>query len=223
MIQKTLIAFVALLLLGSSVATAQQLYGFTMEQQDHKAEIGILGGYVWTTSKDFSTTDGRVNADFKSSGYYGFEADINVRPGMQLVLLWTRQDTDAVLKGTGVPSFVPGSTPLAIEYWQIGALSGMQKGTTMPYGKFTLGGTRYALDSPGVSDEWQFSIILGLGVKVYPSDKIAIRLEGTLPWTYTNGGVGLGFGTGGAGFYVGGNGIAQWTLNAGINVLLGSN
>jgi hypothetical protein len=180
---------------------------------------------MWTVSKDFTGPPpgfGNVNADIKSSGFYGIEADINVRPGMQLVLLWTRQDTETQLTGLGVPSDVPKNEPLIVEYWQIGALQGVQKGDVMPYGKFTLGGTRYAVDRPGLSDEWQFSVILGIGAKVYPSEKIAIRLEGTMPWTFTNGGVGLGFGSGGAGLYVGGSGIAQFTVALGVNILLGT-
>ena len=220
MFRKALLGLVFTLLCGSSTAWAQW-QGFDFVAQEHKAEIGLLGGYIWTTSKDFSSATGRVNADIQSSSFYGVEADVNVRPGMQLVLLWTRQDSKAELKGLGVPTDIPGSTNLIVEYWQIGALQGAQKGQVMPYGKFTLGGTRYAVDIPGISDEWQFSVILGLGAKFYPSDKIAVRFEGTLPWTFTNGGVGLGFGTGGAGFYVGGSGIAQWTLALGVNVLLG--
>jgi len=138
------------------------------------------------------------------------------------VLLWTRQDTEAVFKGGGVPSNIDPNTPMIVEYWHIGALQGAQNGQVMPYGKFTLGGTRYAPDRPGISDEWQFSVILGIGAKIYPSEKIAIRLEGTMPWTFTNGGVGLGIGSGGASLYVGGNGIAQFTLALGVNILLGS-
>jgi opacity protein-like surface antigen len=221
MFRKVLLVFVVVLLFGSSTAWAQ-MGGFEFQEQSHKAEIGILGGYAWTVSRDFSSSSGRVNADIKSTGYYGVEADVNVRPGMQLVLLWTRQDTEFKLKGAGVPPNVPTSTPVNVEYWQIGALQGVQKGDVMPYGKFTLGGTRYAIDQPGISDEWQFSVILGIGAKMYPSDKIAIRLEGTMPWTFTSGGVGFGFGTGGAGLYVGGNGIAQFTVALGVNILLGS-
>jgi opacity protein-like surface antigen len=205
----------------ASTVSAQQFAGFEFTEQSHVAEVGVLGGYAWTTSKNFSTVNGPANVDFKSSEYWGVEIDLNVRPGAQLVLLWTYQDTDAQLTGIGVPSDVPRSTPLNIQYWQIGGLSGMQRGNVMPYGKFTLGATKYSLDDPGASDEWQFSMILGLGAKMYPNDKIAIRLEGALPFTYFNGGMSVGIGTGGAGVYVGGNGVAQWTVTLGVNVLLG--
>jgi hypothetical protein len=221
MFRKALLGVFVLLLCGTSTAWAQ-FSGFEFVEQSHKAEIGLLGGYMWTVSKDFSSPSGRVNADIKSTGFYGVEADINIRPGTQLVLLWTRQDTEFQLRGAGVPAGVPTSTPVNVEYWQIGTIGGVQKDNIMPYGKFTLGGTRYAIDQPGISDEWQFSVILGIGAKFYPNDKVAIRLEGTMPWTFTSGGVGFGFGTGGAGLYVGGNGIAQFTVALGVNILLGS-
>ncbi len=222
--RKALLVLVVAFLGAASAAQAQrrsQPQGFAFQAQDHKAEIGFLGGYVWTTSKDLSTSLGPVNADIASSGFYGFEADVNVRPGTQLVLLWTRQDTEFKLKGLGVPSGTPLSTNVAVEYWQIGAISGMQKGNVLPYGKFTLGGTRYAPDVAGIDDEWQFSCIFGIGAKMYPNEKVALRFEATLPFTFTSGGVGVGFGTGGGGVYVGGTGIAQWTLALGVNVLIG--
>jgi len=223
MFRKALVGLAVMLVCGASGAFAQaEWQGFAFEEQGHKAEIGLLGGYVWTVSKDFSTQNGRGNADIGSSEFYGAEIDVNIRPGMQLVLLWTQQDTDFLLKGNGIPPDVPTSTPVNVQYWHIGALQGAQNGQVMPYGKFTLGGTRYVIDVPGTSDEWQFSMIFGLGAKMYPSDKIAIRLEGTMPWTYTSGGVGFGFGSGGGGLYVGGSGIAQFTLALGINILLGS-
>lgn len=223
MARRTLLVLTVVLLCGASAAEAQRSrqQGFTFQEQTHKAEIGFLGGYVWTTSKDLSTSTGPVNADIKSSQFYGFEADVNVRPGMQLVLLWTRQDTDFQLKGLGIPAGVPASTGVAVEYWQIGGLSGMQKGNVMPYGKFTLGGTRFDPDVSSVDDEWQFSAIFGVGAKMYPNEKVAIRFEATLPFFFTSGGVGVGFGTGGGGVYVGGSGIAQWTLAAGVNILIG--
>jgi hypothetical protein len=222
MFRKTLIGLTLALSCSVSVARAQaQWKGFTLQEQDHKAEFGIIGGYVWTTSKDFYTT-APVNADIASSEFYGVELDVNVRPGTQLVLLWTRQDTEFKLKGLGIPSGTPSSTDVAVEYWQIGAISGAQKGKVMPYGKFTLGATRYAIDSALADDEWQFSMIFGIGAKMYPNEKIAIRFEAGLPFTFINGGVSAGVGTGGAGVYIGGSGISQWTLSLGVNVLLGS-
>lgn len=221
MFRKVLITVAAMAMLGGSTASAQ-MSGFSFTEQSHVAEVGVLGGYSWTTSKSFSTVTGPVNFDLKSTEYWGVEVDLNVRPGTQLVLLWTYQDTDVQLSGIGIPTGVPKSTPINVQYWQIGGLSGMQRGNVMPYGKFTLGATRYALDDPGTSDEWQFSMILGLGAKMYPNEKIAIRLEGALPFTYFNGGVSMGVGTGGAGLYVGGNGVAQWTVSLGVSVLLGN-
>jgi hypothetical protein len=224
MVRKLLLACLAVLLCGATAAEAQrrsQKSGFAFQEQDHKAEIGVIGGYVWTTALDFATSLGPVSADIADSEFFGIEADINVRPGTQLVLLWQQQNSDFELKGIGVPSGVLSSTGVNVQYWQIGGLGGMQNGKVMPYGKFTLGGTRYQVDG-FTGDEWQFSMIFGIGAKIYPNERIAIRLEGTLPFTVTNGGVGVGVGTGGAGVYMSGTGISQWTVALGANILLGS-
>ena len=91
----------------------------------------------------------------------------------------------------------------------------MPQGNVMPYGLFSLGGTRYA-ESGGADDIWKFSVILGLGAKVYMSEKIGLLVQGRMPFTFTGGGIGIG--TGGASIV--GTGIAQFDIGAGLMILM---
>ena len=107
----------------------------------------------------------------------------------------------------------PFTLDCAVEYWQIGGLGGMMRGKTMPYTAITLGGTRLIAEG---EDEWKFSMIFGLGVKVYSSPKVGFMIQGNWPITFTDSWGGVTVGTGGAGLAVGGTGISQLDVGGGL-------
>jgi hypothetical protein len=83
----------------------------------------------------------------------------------------------------------------------------------MPFTSITLGGTRF---SAGGDDEWKFSMIFGLGVKVYTSPKVGIMIQGNWPITFTDSWGGVTVGTGGAGVAIGGTGVSQLDVGGGL-------
>ena len=85
---------------------------------------------------------------------------------------------------------------------------------------FTLGATRYNFKTNVVCDEWMFSMMLGLGAKIYAGERIGLRLQARLPITFTSGSMGVGCGGGGCGAMVGGTGITQLDFSGGIMLLL---
>ena len=217
-----LVIVAAIVALTSGSALAQKDVGGGFEwgaEQKHKLEITPYGGYVWWASRDGTIVDGQGNLrtgnfDIKSGEFYGVEADINVKPGFQLALLWQRQDTDLEFKSAGITE----SVPFVVEYWQIGGVTGVQRDNIMPFTMFTLGGVRTQAD--GFDDQWDFGVILGLGAKIYLSERIGIRLQGRLPWIITNFGAGIFFGTGGASAGISGSGILGGDLGAGLIIAL---
>ena len=90
---------------------------------------------------------------------------------------------------------------------------GLHLSKTMPFGTVSLGGTRLAA---GGDDVWKFSMIFGLGVKVYTSPKMGILLQGNWPITFTDTWGGVTVGTGGGGVAIGGTGISQLDLGGGL-------
>ena len=218
--RRFLFAIIAFSFAVSAVGVAAQPAGFEFGvEQTHKLEITPFGGYVWSASVDGSFTDQNgvlraANFDLKSGGFYGVAVDINVKPGFQLELLWQRQDTDLVVKSGGTTE----SANVAVEYWQIGGLTGVQRGNLMPFTSFTLGGVRMAPD--GGDDTWKFGIILGLGAKVYISEKVGLRLQGRLPWIITDVGGGLFFGSGGGSAGIVAGGMIQADLSVGLIIAL---
>ena len=207
--RKSVLLLLAGIMLFSSTAWAQG--GFEFTQQEHKLEIIPMYGYAWTWSKSayYGTYSGDV--DLKNGDFWGIAGDINVKPGMQLRLLYRRQDTQVTWKFQGTTEDVGD---IGVEYWHIGGVAGMQKGKIMPFTAFTLGTTRYIVD--GFDDDYKFSIILSIGAKVYLNERLGLFFSGQMPFTFTD--AFLGIGTGGMSF--GGTGIVQMDLVGGVIVCL---
>ncbi|HXV13898.1 MAG TPA: hypothetical protein VEC56_06795 [Candidatus Krumholzibacteria bacterium] len=212
----------ALVCAAASAASAQYTtpsssYGSTPAK---KADVVFLGGYAWTLSQDVVlnyTNAGEL--DIEDNPFWGVALDFNVaRQGGgktgQLRLMYRREDSDVVFRSY-VPSNPLVSLDCAVEYWQIGGLGGVKRGNAMPFTSVTLGGTRLVA---GDVDEWKFSMIFGLGVKVYTEGKVGFMIQGNWPITFTDTWGGVTVGTGGAGVAVGGTGISQLDVGGGVFV-----
>jgi hypothetical protein len=188
----------------------------------HKAEITPFVGYMFGTSK-ISTVRGDLST--KGNVNYGAYLNVNIRPGGQLELVYSRQETELQLKGVGGVN--QKLTDMSIEYFHIGGLGFVERGPAQPFGSFTLGATRYnpkqstieVGETPiAVKDEWRFSVILGAGVKYFASERIGLRLQGHLAGTFLDTGSGLWCGFGGCSLGLFGSGVLQGDLSGGVVV-----
>jgi hypothetical protein len=178
-----------------------------------KFELVPMGGYAWTMSMDVYTGYNYGELDFSDAAYYGGALDINVNSASsktgQVRLMYRRSDGELQLRAVGYDADVDA----AVEYWHIGGLGGLRKGKTMPFTAITLGGTRLIV---GDEDDWKFSMIFGLGVKVYTSERMGLMIQGNFPITFTDSWGGVTVGTGGAGVAIGGTGVAQFDIGGGL-------
>ena len=188
---------------------------------EHKADIVVLGGYAFTMGQDvvLNYTDaGELDVD--DAPFFGVALDFNLvrQPGKegQLRLLWRREDSDATFQ-----SFTPGginrTRECSFEYYQIGGVGGVRKGNVLPFGSVTLGATRLAVEG---TDDWKFSMIFGLGAKIYSSGKIGFMIQGNWALTFTDAWGSATFGTGGAGIGISGTGISQLDIGGGVLIQL---
>lgn len=184
----------------------------------HKIEVTPYGGYMWTFSRRVTTIEGTGDLDIKSSPYWGAEVDVNLQPGAQLALLYSRQDSELTFK-RGAGGVTHDVTAMSVDYFQIGGIGGTVQGNILPFGMVTLGATRYAFDTYR-DDVWKFSVMLAFGAKIYATDLIGLRVQANLPFTFMSGGLGIGCGGGGCYTTVGGSGIAQFGVSAGLTIML---
>jgi hypothetical protein len=208
----TLALIVGILIISTSAWAQQDTTGSTAYKPTRAPRFDIIPmvGYVWTLSQSatYNTTSGDI--DIKDGEYYGIAVDIYAVPYMQIRLLYRRQDSQLTFKRAGVTEDI---SDVAVEYWHIGAIKGMQKGKVLPFTGLSLGGTRFALES---EDNWKFSMIFSLGAKVHLNDRIGLMVAGQMPFSFTGAFVGVGTG----GVSIGGTGIAQFDVTGGLVITL---
>lgn len=205
MIKRALMAVVAVVL-GASTAWAQD-----------RAELSGFVGY------QFGGRVGLINGDLKLGDgvNYGAIFDYTIRPGGQLELSYTRQES----KLRWIPfAGTIEEIDMPIDFWQIGGVGYVDKGRTRPFGKITLGVTHFmpqvnSIGNRAISDEWRFSVVLGLGVKVIPTERVGLRLGGNLYSTFLDSGSSIWCGGGaGCSFGLFGTGIFQADVQGGLTI-----
>jgi hypothetical protein len=220
--KRVLLTTAAVLMLTAVVASAQNTVRTSqssMYTPERRVELIPMAGYAWTMAMDiYATGLGSGEADFSDAGYYGGALDFTVSPPgsmktAQVRLMYRRSDGDLEFRGFSQKY----STSAAVEYWHIGGVTGINRGKAMPFATVSLGGTRLIA---GGSDAWKFSMIFGLGVKVYTSPKIGIMLQGNWPITFTDVWGGAYVGTGGASVGISGTGVSQIDVGGGLIIRL---
>jgi hypothetical protein len=229
--KRVLLTVAAVLMLTAVVASAQNTVRTSqssMYTPERRVELIPMAGYAWTMSMDVIAGGVPGELDFSDEVYYGGALDFKVSPPGSMKeafvrLMYRRSDGQLELRG-----FTDRySADAAVEYWQIGGVTGISRGKSLPFASVTLGGTRLILKDSTVGgvqiqgdDSWKFSMIFGLGVKVYNSPKMGIMLQANWPITFTDAWGGVSVGTGGASVGISGTGISQLDLGGGLIIRL---
>lgn len=164
----------AFLLLALPAAAAAQAGRF---------EITPFGTYRWggeitTDSTDLFNRDVQV----EDSAGYGVSFGIPLNYWAQIELSVDRQDSEfKVDSGLFDPSLKVAD--VALTYYHAGFLWQWGSGQTVPFFNVSGGVTELDVDLPGVDKEYQPSLGLGGGAKVFFSQNVGLRFEGKAIWT----------------------------------------
>jgi hypothetical protein len=211
-----------LLMVGAVVVgfagTARAQSGYSMIPE-HKFEITVGGGYVWTFSKSayLPPPGGTGSVDIKDSGYWDVALDFTLAGSggpqvAQLELLFRQQPgTEVQFKQNGI---ITDSQDMDVNYYQIGGLGGIPRGKALPFATFSLGATQYHFKSSNLDDSWRFSMIFGLGAKYYASEKMGIRIQANLPFTWFSSNAGVACPP--CSYYYSGTGVWQIDVGGGL-------
>jgi opacity protein-like surface antigen len=208
---KRIIMIIGLLIFSGSSVFAQ-----------HGIEIAPFYGYQFSGS--IPTSKGKAN--IKDSDDYGVAVNVPIpmRGGIELELLFLHADTRVEVLKYDYGVVVDRQTfDLSYEYYQLGSMKTIRVPgkNVVPFGGLTLGASRYHPKSTSRKDEWFFSATLGAGVKIYPSEKVGLRLQGRLLLPFQWGGGSLWCGTGGCSIGVGTTSVfLSGDLTAGLIIRL---
>ena len=167
-------------------------------------EISGYGGYMLSGTADFYGYIGpdyvRGEVDVKDGGVYGATIGVDVEDaGMQIQFLWNINtvNSEIVIFGTNLPREV---VELKIQHWHLGAeryLGGNEM--VKPYGAVSLGITTYGPQNSAYETATRFSGAVGAGIKIFPTEKIGIKMQAKMFLPMTFSGIGIYCGTGGCG------------------------
>ena len=162
-----------------------------------KAEISVLGGWMWSSKVE--TSEG----DIKVSDPANFEAAIGfyVAPMTQAELSYTYVKV-ATSIDPNVGSLIPAGhlTDIDMHYFLVSGLREVkiQNEKVVPYVLGSLGAV-YAHPSGSLyEDVWRFAVGFGGGAKIHLSERFGLRLQARLLLPIDFSEVGFWFGTGGA-------------------------
>ncbi len=114
-----------------------------------------------------------------AAGNFGFIFDLQFDDAVAFEFYYSRQDTKLEIRERGIGNKVE-LFDMAVEYYQAGGVYHFAEGNIQPFVSFGAGVTRWAAKTDLASDEWQFSLGGGGGVKAFVSPRIGFRLEGKL-------------------------------------------
>ena len=179
--------FIALLLAvmiyGTHDISAQviELNGFTGIQ---------LGGKAKLYDGDFRIKDAQN---------YGGKIAFGVSSTTFAELSYMRADTEGTLfPFIGAPSDI---VRFSSNYFQAGGLQQVNYGRVSPFFTLGMGLTWWSPKTSQLNSKVQFSATVGAGLKLWLTDMIGIRLQGSMlmPMVFNGFGIGCGIGTGGSG------------------------
>lgn len=163
-----------------------------------------------------------VNGDLElpSEANFGVIVGFPVQFGTDIELVYNRQNT-AVRFDPTAPGAKEKLFDAAVEYYHIGGLrEGLPGRRFTPFGTASAGATHFnPADDRG--SEWRFSMALGLGGKSRVSERVGVRFQTRLWFTYLPQSSGAFCTPGGCVAGVAGNLVSQVDFSGGVVIRLG--
>lgn len=142
--------------------------------QERHWEITPFGGFQF--GGDFDSIETDEDFDLDESAAYGFMVDVELDAASQIEVYFSRQETELEAEGG---DFAGSSLfDVDVNYLHVGGTLVWDYGVWEPFVVGTMGLTHFDPDFSGSDTETRFSMALGGGVKVMPTESIGFRFEG---------------------------------------------
>lgn len=166
---------------------------------------------------DFEDDETGEEFDLDDSNALGITLNIYAKPEGQWEILYARQSTEVDTEGTivGIPS-----VDMDVEYLQIGGAYLFDGNRVQPFIALTLGLTHFDPQFADFDSENYFSVSFGGGIKLNPTGRIGVRLEGRVYSTFLESDSDIfcrsNFGVGECLIQTSGTTLNQWEARAGM-------
>lgn len=164
-------------------------------------ELTPYGSYSFGGT--FKDEDTDTQAELQDSGSFGLIFDYKQRNNTQIEIIYSRQQTDAVVTDTMIPD-------VTMQYLQVGGTYLFEQDRLLPFMSATLGGTHIDADSGGYGSDTFFSFSIGGGLQFAPNSRVGLRLEARAFGTFLRSGSTVFCGSGPEG------GVCSFTLEGDI-------
>lgn len=195
---------------------AQTAHKINIREQSHRG-VETSGYCGYQLNSNINVKEGQLV--LKDNPNFGFAIDIPlpiIRKGAQLELSYIVHRSGLKLKE--YPSgFKKDLFSMTTHYFQIGMLNELQSGNLIPFAIVSIGAAIFVPDQATLTNEWFFAASLGMGAKVFLSERFGLRFQGRLLLPMHFAGGGLWCGTGGCNIGVeGSTSFVQADLQAGL-------
>lgn len=167
--------------------------------QNLHAQVIELNGFAgWQLHGKAKLYDGEFRLDDAMN--YGGKLAYGISSSTFVEISYMRSESTGQFFPYGIG--IPGDrVDFSSNYIQVGGLQSMNLGRVDPFGTVAVGLTVWSPKSSSYSSYTQFSATVGAGLKIWLTEAIGIRLQGSMlmPMVYNGVGFGCGIGTGGAG------------------------
>ena len=169
---------------------------FVFPQQAFSQKGIELSGYTgWMLGGKVNLYNGSLKIEDGQN--WGITISYPIAPGMKAELMYNRLVSDLVVREYGNAPYV--ETSVATQYFHFGAVKElMYEGVVRPYGTGSLGAAIFSDREGYYSNKWRFSIGLGGGLKLFPTERIGFRLQARMLVPLYFNGIWIGTGGGGA-------------------------
>ena len=136
------------------------------------AELTPFAGFAF--GGEFEDQDTGSNLDLDDGNLYGLTFNFWARDNTEWEVYYSRQETE--LDTTGTSATQP-ALDMDVDYLHVGGTFLFDGELARPYIVATIGASRFDPVPPGFDSETFFSWSIGGGLKMFPKERVGLRLE----------------------------------------------
>jgi hypothetical protein len=184
---------------NNSLFFAMLLIMTTLSIQDLHAQVIELNGfYGWQLNGKANLYNGEFI--MQNAPNYGGKLALGLSTTTFIELSYMRSDSEGYFKPYNISEGLGETYQYNSNYITVGGLQEVDLGKIRPFGTIGMGTVIWSTKELS-GNKWQFQFSLGAGLKFWLSERIGLRVQGSMmmPLVYNGAGFGCGIGTGGSG------------------------